>query len=64
MRNGVDSAGQRPIETVSLKSVSRKVASVLALPGRAAPNWTNSTAVDRKFMAISTQKNGRQLAAI
>ncbi|MBU2450526.1 MAG: hypothetical protein KJ960_14650 [Gammaproteobacteria bacterium] len=51
------------MKTDSLKSVSRKVDSVLGLPAGAAPNLTKDATVDRKFMPISTRKKGRQLAA-
>ncbi len=57
MRNGGESAGQRP-ENTGLKSVSRKDDSVPGLPAEAARNLTSNATVNRKFMPISTRKKG------
>jgi hypothetical protein len=56
MRNGGESAGQRPEKTGSLKSVSRKDDSVSGLPLQAARNLKSNATVNRKFMPISTRK--------
>jgi hypothetical protein len=45
MRNGGDSAGQRPVKDGGLKSVSRKINSLPGLPSRAAQNLCIDAAV-------------------